>query len=251
MDNLYEGLDEYPFENDEVTSEPPFYIDEKTDTSSTVLVGQSRAGKSVLINYLWNKYFKSHITVLMTPNYQANVYKKMRESPRVIIANDFIPNIITIMNKLNQASNNKYKFLVIGDDLIDSRYKAELKKLLLSLRNSNISSILGIQWPPLIDPSMRNNANNLCLLTFNKPEGRSKIVRDYIPNMFGNISQKKGMKLYKILTQDHHFILNDQDGNKHICKVRLPDWLAKIEDAERKKKEAKKLLANKMPIASQ
>jgi hypothetical protein len=215
---------DFPFDSEKILKDPPFYIDPKTNTSSTILIGQSRAGKSVLIDYLFKRFFKNHITILFTPNYQSHVYDRIRNNPNTIISPFFIPHIIGMMNEINQETNNKYKFLVILDDIVDARYKLQLEQLVLSLRNSNISSIIGIQWPPLIKPNVRNNANNVCFFMFHNPEGRKRILTDFLYGMFGELSMQLQMRLYKSLTNDHHFIFNNNySGENYICKIDYKD----------------------------
>lgn len=215
---------DFPFDSETIKQDPPFYIDPDTKTSSTILIGQSRSGKSVLIDYIFNRFFTSHITVLFTPNYQSPVYERIRNNPNVSVSPFFIPHIIGMMNEINQESNNKYKFLIILDDIVDARYKLQLEQLVLSLRNSNISSIIGIQWPPLIKPNVRNNANNVCFFSFLNSEGRKRILTDFLYGMFGDISMKIQMKLYKQLTDDHHFIFNNNySGETYMCKIDYKD----------------------------
>ena len=127
------------------------------DSGNSVLVlGMANSGKSYLIyNKLMpiiDKVFKENIYINMVGNLTCKHYKKDH-----ILFEQFNPDILEVARLTNRATNNKYKYWFIFDDLINLRHKNIMTNLLLTLRNADISSIVSIQNPTLLTKNQRSN----------------------------------------------------------------------------------------------
>jgi len=113
------------------TIEPP-----ENKCFSFGLVGSTRSGKSCAMLWLWENYFKEHITIMMTGSAQASIYKPLMK--HTAVSPDFYPELIKEPMTLNQKTGNKYKFLHIFDDMLDGKNTKALAKLLCIGRNNGM-----------------------------------------------------------------------------------------------------------------
>ena len=182
---------------------------DKNTGNSTVILGSSKAGKSTVLMYLYRKYYNDSISVLFSDNPQINLYK----DKNLIKSSFFIPQIVKDFHRINRKTKNKYEFTVLLDDIVNEKENEMLRRLILSLRNSNISSIVSIQSPTLISKSNRSSINNLLFFRFNNDEMIEQVIRfflsSYIP---GKMDEK--IKRYREMTANHQFIYLDPRENK-------------------------------------
>ncbi len=131
---------------------------------STVLLGGSFSGKTTLLVDELNKLSPDDYTliVLFTESKNAQPFKKLKT--RVKIIEGFDPDIIRFLKNINDRTNNRYNFLCLLDDVIDQKYAKELSKMILTYRNSGISSCISIQYPMLINKSSRSSFHQVLLL---------------------------------------------------------------------------------------
>ena len=95
------------------------------------------------------------------------------------------------------------------DDIIDVKFSALISNLILTYRNSNISSLISLQYPKLLNKSARANINNIILFNFNTDETIIDTIKLYLRNHFNKLGFKtfdEQLSLYKELTKNHGFI---------------------------------------------
>lgn len=191
-------------------------LDKKTG-NSTVILGSSKAGKSTLLMYLYNKYYRDLITILFSDNPQINLYK----DKKLIKSSYFIPQIIKEFHYINRKTNNKYDFACLLDDIVNEKEDEMLRRLVLSFRNSNISSIVSIQSPTLLNKSNRSSVNNLIFFRFNTEEMIEQVIKFFLSSHLpGRMDEK--IRLYKQLTADHQFIyLNPRENRMTVHKISI------------------------------
>lgn len=221
IDNKNAGIKKkYVIEND-----IDLVLDEKTG-NSTICFGSSKTGKSTLCMYLYNKYYKknpSNIAIMFSPNHHAlkNVTSNNKVSNKLIRSSKYEPSIIEDMQKIQRRTDNKYDFFVCLDDTIDKKEDKMLKNLVLTYRNSNISSFICLQDCTLLAKSLRNNANNILFFAFRSDECIEDTINRYFRSYlkdYKTMSEK--IKWYRKMTDDHKFIyLNTRTYNISFHKI--------------------------------
>lgn len=175
--------------------------------NSTVLLGSSKAGKTTLMMQLFSKYYsgKDFISVLFAENAQIDLYKGKK---RLVQANCYEPGLIKMAHFIQKQTNNAYKFCFMLDDIVDKRDDKTLKKLVLSLRNSDISSIVSLQYTNLLAKNSRANVNNIILFRFNNQEAIDLAINQFLKAHFRRlgVAPDDMVDFYKSMTADHGFI---------------------------------------------
>jgi len=175
---------------------------------SFLLLGSTRSGKTVMMNYLWENIFKSHITILHTGSPQAHIYKTIKD--KVAFAPEYIPELVNESYKINKRTDNKYEFLHILDDCVQSKNDVELKKLLCIYRNSRVSGMITGQSLTIFNNITRGNINYVCLGYLNSDASVEQVIKAYLVSYFpSKMRLADKIKAYREMTRDHHFIVID------------------------------------------
>lgn len=189
--------------------------------NSIAMIGSTRSGKSTALSYILDKYFKKHISVLMTNSPQADIYKSMKhcvQSPQ------YIPKVVKDMYAINRDTNNHYDFLAILDDVVTGvKFDKEILKLLTIYRNSDISAIITAQAVTLLNSAGRTNLNFILLFKLNSDEQIERCIKFYLSSYFPpNMRMLDKIRYYREATQDHHFFCVDTlNGNIYRTKIDL------------------------------
>lgn len=181
-------------------------LDPKTG-NTTCILGSSKRGKSTLLMYLFKKYYnkKSFINLLFSVNAHIKLYK----NPNLIKFCEFEEQIIKDQLAIQRGTNNEYKFCNIFDDMITLK-KETINNLVLTYRNSNISTIISMQYGFLLSKMIRANANNFILFGFNSDEAIEDIIKLFLRSWFKREFKVSSMEdminIYKNITNNHGFI---------------------------------------------
>ena len=179
--------------------------------NSTVLLGSSKAGKSSTMMYLYRKHYGGADTIatLFASNPQIPLYKpKDKETRRLITVTGYDPRLILLARAINRGTCNRYSFMFMLDDIIDQRQDKVLAELILTLRNSRVSSMVCLQYGNLLAKMSRSNVNNVLLFRFNNDEAIEVAIAHYLKSHFRKLGiPPDGMvAFYKRATEDHGFI---------------------------------------------
>lgn len=177
---------------------------------SIALIGASRSGKTTLMKYLYNRFFREHMTVMFSQNTHADIYKDLPK--KVMISPEYYPEIIRDMYQINNATENKFKFLVISDDFVNTRIKndPEVLRALTIYRNAGVSSMWSFQGRSLMNAVGRNNVNYVAVLKQNTPLEALNVVKEYINGYFPiGMTYSEKVKFFMEATQNHQFFLID------------------------------------------
>lgn len=195
------------------------------------LLGASRSGKTSVLKYLYKKYFSNRIGVMTTLSGHNEIYNNM--SKRLIVDEEFHPNILRQMYLINHGTDNKYRFLFICDDYNGgvSKTNPEITRAMTIYRNSYIDFIYANQDPTLINSTGRGNLNYVCLFKFNTPQVIEKAVKMFLLSYFPtDLKMAEKIQLYDRLTRDHQFFFLDNiQGKIYHCKL-TPEQLNGTED---------------------
>jgi Ni2+-binding GTPase involved in maturation of urease and hydrogenase len=185
---------------------------------SICLLGSTRSGKTTFLKHLLDKYFKKHFKILMSNSIHNEIYKDIKDCVESPI---YHPKIVKEGYDINKSTKNHYDFLYILDDVVSAKFDKELLKLLAIYRNSNLSCILSIQSPVLLNSATRGNLNYVCLGRMNSDEMIEKVIKMYL-NSYLDGKMPEKMRQYKRMTEDHYwFIINNIDGTIYRTKINV------------------------------
>lgn len=192
--------------------------------NTTFLIGSSKRGKSTLLMYIYEKYYKKSISTLFSINSHIKLYKK----GNLIRCNKFNNECATLIKKMkyiNHKCENKYDFSLFFDDITNIRYNNLVNELILTYRNSNISSIVSLQYPNLLSKQSRGSINNVIFFGLNNDESIAVALNSFLKSKFNKLgfrSEVDQINLYRELTRDHQFIyLHPESGHMSIHKLNL------------------------------
>ena len=195
--------------------------------TSFICVGSTRSGKTCLLNYLFQKHFRNHISVLMSNSLNSDAYDFIKKQ---CVTSDFYhPEVLKDMYKINHETNNHYEFMVIIDDVPDKRNDAEIKRLQCIYRNSRISSIICAQGLTMMDKLSRGNINFVLLGRMNSSEEVERNIKSFLQGHFPtNMKMSEKIQLYRKLTEDHCWLVLDQVNNHFFITKLTPEQLIGI-----------------------
>lgn len=179
--------------------------------NTTVLLGSSKAGKTMLMMHIFEKFYNKpkFINTLFSSNSQIGLYKGRKN---LLMASNFGSKgeeYVKLEKFINKKCNNKYDWINFFDDIIDIRFNRLLNNLILTYRNSKMSFIGGLQASKLVNPNMRGNINNVICMHFNTDELAEQVINIYLKSAFiklGILSPMERLLFYKKATKDRGFI---------------------------------------------
>ena len=193
----------------------------ETGGNSWALIAASRSGKTTILKYLLKKYYPKHLTVMFTQNGHADTYKDL--DGKVIMCDEYHPEVLSDMHYINTECKNKYPFLVVSDDYVDGKIKndKEITRLLTIYRNANCSSISSFQGRTLMSAVGRNNVNYVLIGRQGTPLEYQNVIKEYLAGYLPtHMTMKECIEFVRKATQDHQFIVIDQLENEcYITKL--------------------------------
>ena len=131
------------------------------------MIGKSKSGKTTFIvknlNLLKNDELNAYNAIIYftkSPNANPLADVDPRIRSRLILVGRFCPRILQTLKRINDETDCKFQFLVIFDDILQLRGQL-LTECILTLRNSNISTCLSIQYEKLMSPAQRASVHNV------------------------------------------------------------------------------------------
>jgi len=185
---------------------------------SLCFLGSTRSGKTTFLKYVLDKYFRKHFKVLMSNSIHNPIYDSMKDLIRSPV---YSPKLVKDMYDINKETDNTFSFLAVLDDIVTGKFDKELLKLLAIYRNSNLSAIISIQSPVLLNSATRGNLNYVFLGRVNSEEQIEKTIKMYLSSYLkGKMTDK--IREYKALTEDHHWIVIDNiNGEIYRTKIKI------------------------------
>lgn len=199
----------------------------KIDNGTTwAVIGSSGCGKSTMVK-------KIHLTDL----YQSETKDKEKEYIRVVFTESALsdafddlpkdvmvdkhgvdPDMINFCYNMNLKYDKKYNFVLVLDDCIHIRYQKMIEKMFLIMRNMNITSIVSLQYPKLIPPSIRSSVYFTFCMSMNNMEVIETVVRGWMAGYLEGQTIRQKMDTYRAWTESgggHRFYMID--NLNHRC----------------------------------
>lgn len=176
---------------------------EKKNGVTFALIGSSGCGKSsiirkVFIDQLFTKVAKEEdkkefIIQVFTESSKSDAFDGLAKDKNILMdCKGLDEDIINWAYHMNEKYDKKYNFMFILDDVLDVRFKKLVRSMFLTMRNTNISSLISLQYPNLIPKSVRTSVYFTILFFFAQNEGIELAVRGWMtPYLTGrNIEEK-------------------------------------------------------------
>ena len=188
-------------------------LDEGTG-NTTFILGSSKQGKTFCLMDIFEGYYadKNNISTLFSINSHIKLYGKSERLLRFptdhAISPKYIDKYIKTQKRINSKTKNHYNFVNLFDDVIDVRFSKLMHNSILTYRNSNISTVICLQYNNLLAKQARSNVNNVILFGLNTDEAIKQAVDTYLKSKFKSmgIPVSDHIEFYKKLTHDHRFI---------------------------------------------
>ena len=145
----------------------------------------------------------------MSPSINVPIYTKIRKMKNVITTDFFDGDIIKDIAKIQRKTSNKYRFVVVLDDVVDSKNSPQILKMIMIYRNLNISTVMNLQDVKLMSRSGRHNGNNFMFLRQNTQDAIEDVLTLYLnsyPPFIGLQSKTDKINMYRKLTEERGFI---------------------------------------------
>jgi hypothetical protein len=192
---------------------------------SILLCASTRAGKTSLMNHLYEKHFRKHITTVMSNSLQSDAYDHVKRF--AVLSDLYHPEMLKEMYQINHSTGNHYEFCIILDDLTNVKNDKEYLRLLTIYRNSRISCIVSAQGISMFNKTARGNINFVFLGRLNSDAEVEKVIKEYLLSYFPKtLNMAEKISLYRKLTDDHWFFCIDQvNGDFFRTKLREEQML--------------------------
>jgi hypothetical protein len=176
---------------------------------SFLLCGSTRSGKTTMMNFLYEKHFKKHATVLMSNSLTSDAYDYIKK--HCVLSDLYHPELLKEMYTINHSTGNNYEFCCILDDLTHIKNDKEYMRLLTIYRNSRISCITSSQGISMFNKTSRGNINFVILGRLNSDAEVEKVVKEYCISYFPkNMNMAEKITYYRALTDNHFFLVINQ-----------------------------------------
>ena len=191
-------------------------------STSWVLVGASRSGKSTLMKWLYSNFFaKKCITMMFSMNHHADIYKDF--GSKILCVDEYHPQLIREAHEINRLTDNAYEFCFIFDDYVDIKAKndPEITRLLTLYRNSAQNSIFSSQGRTLISAVGRNSANYVCVFKQQTNLEWENVIKEYLAmHLPPKMTMREMIEFCMAATRDHQFFMLDNVlGECYISKL--------------------------------
>lgn len=146
--------------------------------------GKSSAIRKVFIEQVFGKEAtkgeeKEFIIQIFTESSKSDAFKDLDKSI-LVDTKGLDEDNINFCYHMNEEYDKRYNFFIILDDVLDINYKQLVRRMFLTMRNTNISSLVSLQWPNLIPKSIRTSVYFSLCFHFNNLEGAEVIIRGWM-----------------------------------------------------------------------
>jgi len=199
-----EGEKLKPLINSKITPNIDNFILDEGTGNSTVIFGSSKRGKTTLMVRIYDQFYAQDSSLIATLFCGNSQIKKYKHHKNLLIGDGFnmkSEKYIKMEKYINTKTKNYYNFLNMFDDIIDTKYKNLINKLILTYRNSNISSIMCLQYAYLLSKMNRANVNNIIIFGCNSDEAIKDMIDTFLKSFFLNLGLTSYKQQYNFFNQ--------------------------------------------------
>ena len=199
---------------------------EKRNGVTFAFIGSSGCGKSTCIRKVFiDQIFterakedkKEFIIQVFTESSKSDAFKDM-DKKILVDTKGLDEHNINFCYHMNENYDKKYNFLFILDDVLDLQYKMLVKRMFLTMRNTNISSLVSLQYPNLVPKAIRTSVYFTLLFYLNTDEAVELAVRGWLSAYIPGHTIKEKMLYYRRWTkQGHGHQMMLVDNLNHKC----------------------------------
>lgn len=242
---------------------------EKKNGVTFAFIGSSGCGKSTLIRKVFvddiftvrakEEDNKEFIIQIFTESSKSDAFDGLAKDKKILLdCKGLDEDNINWCYHMNEKYDKKYNFLIIFDDVLDIQYKKLVRRMFLIMRNTNISSLVSLQYPNLIPKSVRTSVYFTVLFYLNTDEGIELAVRGWLSAYLPGKNVREKILHYRSWTQGdggHQMFLLDNLNHRcyyvnseYFCKE-IP-MIRKFEDEKTDPQETTKRKKMKMSLSS-
>lgn len=189
---------------------PNIELDEHT--ANTICVsGSSKRGKSTLMVAIYNRYFANDhdlITILISPSCHIKLFDSLKNVYKINKFNKDTVQLMKSIKRIQNRTNNAYKFLYLIDDCVDLRYSKILDDAILTMRNCDISTIISIQYCRIISVQARSSLNQIICFAMNTDQSINNTLDSFFRSEFRDVTGIKNkedlIREYRQITQKEY-----------------------------------------------
>jgi hypothetical protein len=210
--------------------------EEQKNGVTFAFIGSSGCGKSTLIRKIFiDQIFtikakedkKEFIIEVFTESSKSDAFKDMDKNI-LVDTKGLDEHNINFCYHMNENYDKKYNFLIILDDCLDIQYKMLVKRMFLTMRNTNISSLVSLQYPNLVPKAIRTSVYFTMLFYLNTDEAVELAVRGWLSAYLPGHTVKEKMLFYRRWTKQnkgHSMFL--VDNLNHKCYMVTSEYMCK------------------------
>jgi hypothetical protein len=185
------------------------------------IIGSSGCGKSTMIRkVLLEQVYddKKFMVQIFTESAKSDAFKELGKDVLVDSKGLDVDNI-NFCYHMNEEYDKDYNFVIILDDVIKIKYVDLVERMFLTMRNTNITSVVSLQYPYLIPKSIRTSVYFTFLFHMNNDEAVEAVVRGWLSSYLPGKNIREKMKFYLTWTlgpdkQGHQFFVRDNLNHK-------------------------------------
>jgi len=174
-----------------------------------------------MLKHLYRELFTKHITTMFSMNSHADIYKDLGD--KVIVSEKFHTELLREAHQINKICDNKFNFLFISDDYVDSSIKndPEITRAMTIYRNAGISTVFSFQGRTLMSAVGRNNANYVIIFKQQTPQEFENVIKEFLSMWLPTgMTMREMVEFVMLATQDHQFFVIDNiEGKCFLSKL--------------------------------
>lgn len=201
---------------------------EKKNGVTFAFIGASGCGKSTLIRKVFiDQVFtkiakeedkKEFIIQVFTESSKSDAFEGLAKDKNILLdCKGLDEDNINWCYHMNEKYDKKYNFMNILDDVIDIQYKKLVRRMFLIMRNTNLSSLVSLQYPNLIPKSVRSSVYFTVLFYFPTDECIELVVKGWLSAYLPGKNLFEKMLHYRSWTkgeEGHRMFLCDNLNHK-------------------------------------
>lgn len=162
-----------------------------------------------------------YVNILFSLNSHIKAYKGYTDLVRITGFEDSQQQVIKDAHKINVKTENKYRFALFIDDILETRHSKMISNCYMTYRNAEISTCICTQYLFRLNKDVRGNIQNLLFCKLLSEEAIKGVIDTYLGSYFNQMKVPKSLwvEFYRYATDNFNFIhLHQGTGQIRFCK---------------------------------